>query len=63
MVGMDLYVLKVGRTMYTCVDVIMESVPGSHAGGHFYHVEVHCNGVACPPYNYYKELTCVVCSK
>ena len=52
--------------MYTCVDVIMESVPGSQidtAGGHFYHVEVHCNGVACPPYNYYKELTCVVCSK
>ena len=57
-----------GRTMYTCVDVIIESVPGSQmdtvtAGGHFYHVEAHCNGVACPPYNNYKELTCVVCSK
>ena len=54
------------RTMYTCVDVIMESVPGSQNdidGGHFYHVEAHCNGVACPPYNNYKELTCVVCSK
>ena len=55
-----------GRTMYTCVDVIMESVPESQNhidGGHFYHVEAHCNGVACPPYNNYKELTCVVCSK
>ena len=55
-----------GRTMYTCVDHIMESVPGSQnhiTGGHFYHVEAHCNGVACPPYNNYKELTCVVCSK
>ena len=54
------------RTTYTCVDQIMESVPGSQigtAGGHFYHVEAHCNGVACPPYNNYKDLTCVVCSK
>ena len=54
------------RTMYTCVDHIMESIPGSRNdidGGHFYHVEAHCNGVACPPYNNYKELTCVVCSK
>ena len=49
--------------MYTCVDVIMESVPGSQIEGHFYRVEAHCNGVACPPYNNYKELTCVVCSK
>ena len=55
-----------GPSMYTCVDSIMEFVPGSQnhiAGGHFYHVEAHCNGVACPPYNNYKELTCVVCSK
>ena len=55
-----------GRTMYTCVDHIMESIPGSQnhtRGGHFYHVEADCNGVACPPYNDYKELTCVVCSK
>ena len=57
---------SLGRTMYTCVDHIMESVPGSQnhiLGGHFYHTEAHCNGVACPPYNNYKELTCVVCSK
>ena len=54
------------RTMYVCVDKDMESIPGSEAGingGHFWHVEAHCNGVSCPPYNNYKELTCVVCSK
>ena len=54
------------RTMYECVDSTMESVPGSQngiSGGHFYHVEAHCNGMACPPYNNYKELNCVVCSK
>ena len=54
------------RTMYECVDVSMESIPGSQNhtdGGHFYHVEAHCNGMACPPYSNYKELTCAVCSK
>ena len=54
------------RTMYECVDKDMESISGSQNdadGGHFYHVEAHCNGVACPPYNNYKELNCVVCSK
>ena len=54
------------RTMYECVDISMESIPGSQnhiGGGHFVHVEAHCNGMACPPYNNEKELTCVVCSK
>ena len=54
------------RTMYVCVDLAMESVPGSSAhidGGHFYTVEAHCNGVSCPPYSNEKELGCVVCSK
>jgi hypothetical protein len=54
------------RTMYECVDMAMESIPGSQNhidGGHFYHVEAHCNGVACPPYSAEKELGCVVCSK
>ena len=54
------------RTTYVCVDVAMESVPGSSAdiaGGHFYFVEAHCNGVSCPPYSNEKELGCVVCSK
>ncbi len=54
------------RTMYVCVDRNMESIPNSqdHAdGGHFYHVEAHCNGMPCPPYDNTKELNCVVCSK
>jgi hypothetical protein len=53
------------RTMYECVDMAMESVPGSQNqvySGHFWHVEAHCNGVACPPYSAEKELGCVVCS-
>ena len=54
------------RTAYVCVDVAMESVPGSFAhirGGHFHFVEAHCNGVSCLPYSNEKELGCVVCSK
>ncbi len=54
------------RSTYECVDISMESIPGSQndvSGGHFNHVEAHCNGMACPPYNNYKELSCVVCSK
>jgi hypothetical protein len=54
------------RTMYTCVDKDMESVSGSEndvVGGHFYHVEVSCNGFTCRPFNDGKELNCVVCSK
>ena len=55
-----------GRFMYTCVDRGQESLPGSHAndnGALFYHVEANCNGMACPPYDPQKELTCVVCTK
>ena len=54
------------RTEYVCVDKDMDPVPGSqhHIGsGHFWHVEGHCDGVPCPPYNNYKELNCVVCTK
>ncbi len=53
------------RTMYVCVDTTQESIPGSqhHAnGGHLYNVEADCN-LGCPPYNNYKELGCVVCSR
>ena len=53
------------RTEFVCVDSTMESVVGSQNniyGAHFYHVEAHCNGMACPPYNNYKELICVLCS-
>ena len=55
-----------GRSMYTCVDRGQESLPGSHAnadGALFYHVEASCTGMACPPYDPQKELTCVVCTK
>ena len=48
------------------VDSNMESITGSQNhidGGHFWHVEAHCNGMAFPPYDNQKELTCVVCSK
>ena len=54
------------RSMYECVDKDMESISESQNGidgGHFYHVEAHCNGVDCPPYDSEKELTCVVCTK
>ena len=59
-------IFNLGRTMYECVDKDMESIPGSQNhidGGHFYHVEAHCNGVSCPPYDNEKELTCAVCTK
>ena len=54
------------RTSFECVDKDQDSVPGSEAntnGALFFHVEANCNGLACPPYNNYKELTCVVCTK
>ena len=53
-------------SMYECVDKDQESVPGSHAntnGALFHHVEASCNGMQCPPYNDYKELNRVVCTK
>lgn len=54
------------RTEFVCVDSYMEPVAGSSGhqdNSHWYHVEAHCNGMASPPYNNYKELTCVVCTK
>ena len=53
------------RSAYECVDKSQISVDGSHAdtnGALFYHVEASCNGMACPPYDPEKELTCVVCT-
>ena len=56
-----------GRTMFECVDKDQESLPGSHPdtnGVLYYHVEADCNtGLPCPPYNTYKEVNCVVCTK
>ena len=54
------------NTMYECVDKSPDSIPGSASstnGALFYHVEANCNGMACPPYNPQKELTCAVCTK
>ena len=51
------------RTSFECVDKDQASVPGSGANTHgavFYHVEANCNGIACPPYNSYKELNCAM---
>ena len=56
-------------TEYVCVDKDPESVAGLDAvnwnqGGQIlYHVEASCNGMACPPYDAEKELTCVVCTQ
>ena len=53
-------------TMYECIDKSPDSVPGRNFntnGALFYHVEAHCSGMACPPYDPQKELTCAVCTK
>ena len=56
-------------TEYECVDKNPESVTGLDGIGWnsgsaiFRHVETSCNGMACPPYESEKELTCVVCTR
>ena len=47
------------RTTFECVNQSPQSVPGSIAntnGALFYHVEVKCNGIPCPPYDTQKEV-------
>ena len=55
------------RSTFECVDKDMDYLPGNseHTDNcHFHHVEAMCNvGIPCPPYNNYKELNCVVCTK
>ena len=55
------------RTMFECVDISSQSLPGSEAdtdGALFYHTEVKCtHGISCPPYDAQKEVTCVVRTK
>ena len=54
------------RRSAVCVDKDAEAIPGLGAdtnGALFYHTEVVCNGIACPPYDPEKELTCAVCTK
>ena len=56
-------------TTYECVDKDPEFVSGLNAAGwdsgsgSFKHVEISCNGMACPPYVAGRELTCVVCTR
>ena len=53
-------------TMYESIDESPDSIPGSATdtnGALLYHVEANCNGIACPPYDPQKELTCAVCTK
>lgn len=54
------------RTTYECIDVNAESVPDSAANNDgilFYHTEIYCVGLDCPPYVEGNELPCVVCTK
>ena len=54
------------RTMFECVDRNPDTIAASALdtnGAVFYHVEANCNGMACPPYDPQKELTCIVCTK
>ena len=55
------------RTMFECVDVNAEPIPGTEAsidgGVMFYFTESSCHGINCPPYVQGQEITCVVCTK
>ena len=54
------------RRSAVCVDKDAEAIPGLDAntnGAMFFHTEVECNGIECPPYDAEKELTCAVCTK
>ena len=51
------------RTMFECLDHSPQLIPGSSAdtnGALFYHIEVKCSGIPCPPYDTQKEVTCTV---
>ena len=55
------------RGTFVCID--SSAQPYTNSTGHtreahdLYNVEAYCNIIPCPPYNNYKELTCVVCSQ
>ena len=55
-----------GRQSAACMDAHPQFLGGqanNTNGALFYHVEVTCNGIQCPPYDPQRELSCVVCSK
>ena len=54
------------RSSYTCVDINPEVVPGESNDTDpslLYHTVTDCNGLLCPPYENYRLLYCVVCTK
>ena len=54
------------RSSFNCVDVNPEVVPGTGAdsnGALFYFVSSTCTGIACPPYENGRILSCAVCTK
>ena len=54
------------RSSFECVDTSPEVVPGSSSnveGALFYYVGGNCNGLACPPYESNRILSCTVCTK
>ena len=54
------------RTEYICVERSPEQLPGHighQASTHMYPVRATCGGLACPPYNTQKDITCAVCTK
>ena len=53
------------RSTFVCVDRDQESLAGTgrnNDGAVFYHAEVDCTNLPCPPYNNGQELNCVVCT-
>ena len=51
---------------YICVDINAEAVPRGRANDNsklIYRVQAYCGSLPCPPYEYGKSATCVVCSK
>ena len=56
------------RTSFNCVDINPEVIPGTSSntdGALFYYVGANpdCTGLACPPYETDRILSCAVCTK
>ena len=55
-----------GRSSFNCIDANPEVIPGTSAninGALFYYIISTCNGLACPPYENNRGLSCAVCTK
>ena len=54
------------RSSFECLDSSPEFIPGSSSnvdGALLYYVGGNCNGLACPPYESNRILSCTVCTK